>query len=307
MRKCSTAKIVYTAIEFVDIAGLVKGASKGEGLGNKFLSHIREVDAVVHVVRCFEDQNITHVSGNIDPVRDIEIINLELIFADMDTLTRRIEKTQTAAKSGDKKYLEELAVLRKLYQTLEKGLPARMANLNENEYDVAKSLFLLTFKPVIYCANINEGGESAYVESVRQYAAKENSGVIALCAALEEELSQLDDEERELFFAELGIAESGLDKLTKACYDLLGLISFLTAGEKESRAWRIKKGTKAPQAAGVIHSDFERGFIRAEVIDYPSLLECGSFAAAKAKGKLRSEGKDYVIKDGDVVEFRFNV
>ena len=298
---------MYTAIEFVDIAGLVKGASKGEGLGNKFLSHIREVDAVVHVVRCFEDQNITHVSGNIDPVRDIEIINLELIFADMDTLTRRIEKTQTAAKSGDKKYLEELAVLRKLYQTLEKGLPARMANLNENEYDVAKSLFLLTFKPVIYCANINEGGESAYVESVRQYAAKENSGVIALCAALEEELSQLDDEERELFFAELGIAESGLDKLTKACYDLLGLISFLTAGEKESRAWRIKKGTKAPQAAGVIHSDFERGFIRAEVIDYPSLLECGSFAAAKAKGKLRSEGKDYVIKDGDVVEFRFNV
>ena len=286
---------------------MVKGASKGEGLGNKFLSHIREVDAVVHVVRCFEDQNITHVSGNIDPVRDIEIINLELIFADMDTLTRRIEKTQTAAKSGDKKYLEELAVLRKLYQTLEKGLPARMANLNENEYDVAKSLFLLTFKPVIYCANINEGGESAYVESVRQYAAKENSGVIALCAALEEELSQLDDEERELFFAELGIAESGLDKLTKACYDLLGLISFLTAGEKESRAWRIKKGTKAPQAAGVIHSDFERGFIRAEVIDYPSLLECGSFAAAKAKGKLRSEGKDYVIKDGDVVEFRFNV
>lgn len=303
----NSKKIVYTAIEFVDIAGLVKGASKGEGLGNKFLSHIREVDAVVHVVRCFEDQNITHVSGNIDPVRDIEIINLELIFADMDTLTRRIEKTQTAAKSGDKKYLEELAVLRKLYQTLEKGLPARMANLNENEYDVAKSLFLLTFKPVIYCANINEGGESTYVESVRQYAAKENSGVIALCAALEEELSQLDDEERELFFAELGIAESGLDKLTKACYDLLGLISFLTAGEKESRAWRIKKGTKAPQAAGVIHSDFERGFIRAEVIDYPSLLECGSFAAAKAKGKLRSEGKDYVIKDGDVVEFRFNV
>ena len=305
----NSKKLIYSTIEFVDIAGLVKGASKGEGLGNKFLSHIREVDAIVHVVRCFEDENITHVNGKVDPLDDIETINLELIFADMDTLKKRIEKTTCNLKTGDKKFGIELEILKKLYATLEKGLPARMTELSEFEYEFALSLYLLTFKPVIYCANIAEGEEeeNEMVKKVKSYAQKEKSGVIAVCASLEEELALLEEEERTLFLEELGIKENGLDKLVKACYSLLGLISFLTAGEKESRAWRIVQGTKAPQAAGTIHSDFERGFIRAEVIDYETLMELGSFVNAKAKGKIRSEGKDYIIKDGDVVEFRFNV
>ena len=299
---------VYTTIEFVDIAGLVKGASKGEGLGNKFLSHIREVDAIVHVVRCFEDENVTHVDGKIDPIRDIETINLELIFSDMDTLNRRIEKTKTAAKGGDKKYKEELEILAKVDAALQAGKPARAADLTDEEREYVDSLFLLTTKKVVYVANVEEGGEqNDYVKAVEEYAKKEGSEVVPLCVKLEEELSELDDDERAMFMEELGMKESGLDKLVKKSYDLLGLISYLTAGEKETRAWTITKGTKAPQAAGKIHSDFEKGFIRAEVVDYETLLECGSYTAAKEKGKVRSEGKDYVFKDGDVVLFRFNV
>ena len=299
---------VYTTIEFVDIAGLVKGASKGEGLGNKFLSHIREVDAIVHVVRCFEDENVTHVDGKIDPIRDIETINLELIFSDMDTLSRRIDKTKTAAKGGDKKYKEELEILAKVDAALQAGKPARAADLTDEEREYVDSLFLLTTKKVVYVANVEEGGEqNDYVKAVEEYAKNEGSEVVPLCVKLEEELSELDDDERAMFMEELGMKESGLDKLVKKSYDLLGLISFLTAGEKETRAWTIEKGTKAPQAAGKIHSDFEKGFIRAEVVDYETLLECGSYNAAKEKGKVRSEGKDYVFKDGDVVLFRFNV
>lgn len=299
---------VYTAIEFVDIAGLVKGASKGEGLGNKFLSHIREVDAIVHVVRCFEDENITHVDGSIDPIRDIETISLELIFADMDMLERRIDRTKSAMKSGDKKYVAELELLNRIYATLESGKPARSMSFTKDEEEFVNSLFLLTMKKVIYVANVAEGGENCEnVKKVAEYAKAENSEVIALCVKLEEELSELDDEDRAMFMEELGMTESGLDKLVKKCYSLLGLISFLTAGEKETRAWTITEGTKAPQAAGKIHSDFERGFIRAEIVDYNTLIECGSYNAAKEKGKMRSEGKDYVMKDGDVVVFRFNV
>lgn len=299
---------VYTTIEFVDIAGLVKGASKGEGLGNKFLSHIREVDAIVHVVRCFDDENVTHVDGCVNPVRDIETINLELIFADMETLSRRIDKTKTAMKSGDKKYREELDILLKIDAALQQGLPARSVEFTKDEKDFVDSLFLLSSKKVIYCANVSEGEEdNDYVKAVKEYAEKEGSETVVLCVKLEEELSELDDEEKAMFMEELGIKESGLDKLVKKCYSLLGLISFLTAGEKETRAWTIEKGTKAPQAAGKIHSDFEKGFIRAEVVDYDTLIECGSYASAKEKGKVRSEGKDYVFKDGDVVLFRFNV
>lgn len=299
---------VYTTIEFVDIAGLVKGASKGEGLGNKFLSHIREVDAIVHVVRCFDDENVTHVDGCVNPVRDIETINLELIFADMETLSRRIDKTKTAMKSGDKKYREELDILLKIDAALQQGLPARSVEFTKDEKDFVDSLFLLSSKKVIYCANVSEGEEdNDYVKAVKEYAEKEGSETVVLCVKLEEELSELDDEEKAMFMEELGIKESGLDKLVKKCYSLLGLISFLTAGEKETRAWTIEKGTKAPQAAGKIHSDFEKGFIRAEVVDYDTLIECGNYASAKEKGKVRSEGKDYVFKDGDVVLFRFNV
>ena len=299
---------VYTTIEFVDIAGLVKGASKGEGLGNKFLSHIREVDAIVHVVRCFDDENITHVDGKIDPVRDIETINLELIFSDMDALSRRIDKTKTAMKSGDKKYKEELDILMRIDAALQEGKPVRSMEFTKEEKEFVDGLFLLSSKPVIYCANVSEGGEdNDYVKAVTEYAKNEGSEVVALCVKLEEELSELPDDEKEMFMEELGIKESGLDKLVKKCYSLLGLISFLTAGEKETRAWTIEKGTKAPQAAGKIHSDFEKGFIRAEVVDYDTLMECGSYNAATEKGKVRSEGKDYVFKDGDVVLFRFNV
>ncbi|HIU82410.1 MAG TPA: redox-regulated ATPase YchF [Candidatus Faecicola pullistercoris] len=303
-------KITPTTLEFVDIAGLVKGASKGEGLGNKFLSHIREVDAIVHVVRCFEDANITHVDGSINPLRDIETINLELIFADMESLERRIAKAKTSAKGGDRKYLEEAEFMEKLYAHLESGKPVRTYDLSDDKKEAVKGYFLLTAKPVIYVANVGEDdvdGGNGYVDEVRKAAAAEGSEVIAVCARLEEELASLDGEEKKAFLAELGIKESGLDKIVTASYRLLGLISYLTAGEKETRAWTIEKGTKAPQAAGKIHSDFERGFIRAEIVDYKTLLELGSFNAAKAAGKVRSEGKDYVMQEDDVVLFRFNV
>lgn len=301
-------KITPTTLEFVDIAGLVKGASKGEGLGNKFLSHIREVDAIVHVVRCFDDENIIHVEGTVDPVRDMETINLELIFADLETLDRRIAKAQSMLKA-DKRYAEDAERLDKMKAWLEAGKPLRSLPMDEEFKAFADEQFLLTGKPVIYVANVDESGlgGNAYTERVTAEAAKEGAECVVLCAKLEEDLSELDDEERAMFMEEYGLKESGLDKLVKASYKLLGLISYLTAGEKETRAWTIVKGTKAPQAAGKIHSDFEKGFIRAEIVDYETLLECGSFAAAKEKGKVRSEGKDYVMRENDVVLFRFNV
>lgn len=301
-------KITPTTLEFVDIAGLVKGASKGEGLGNKFLSHIREVDAVVHVVRCFDDENIIHVDGSVDPLRDMETINLELIFADLETLERRIAKAQSMLKA-DKKYAEDADRLDRMKAWLESGKPLRSMPMDEEFKAFSEEQFLLTSKPVIYVANVDESGiaGNAYTEKVREAAAAEGAECIVLCAKLEEDLSELDDEERVMFMSEYGLEESGLDKLVKASYKLLGLISYLTAGEKETRAWTIVKGTKAPQAAGKIHSDFEKGFIRAEIVDYETLLECGSFAAAKEKGKVRSEGKDYVMRENDVVLFRFNV
>lgn len=306
----NSKKVTPTFLEFVDIAGLVKGASHGEGLGNKFLSHIREVDAIVHVVRCFDNENITHVDGSVDPVRDIETINLELIFADMESLSKRIAKARSSAKGGDKKFVKEAEFLEVIYNELESGKPIRMMSFTEEEQEYVNSLFLLTTKPVIYCANISEdeiGTENDYVKAVKEYVKSENAEVIVLSARIEEELAGLDNDERVMFAEELGITESGLDKLVSACYKLLGLISYLTAGEKETRAWTIEKGTKAPQAAGKIHSDFEKGFIRAEIVDYKTLLELGSYNNAKEKGKVRSEGKEYVIQDGDVVLFRFNV
>ena len=301
-------KITPTTLEFVDIAGLVRGASKGEGLGNKFLSHIREVDAVVHVVRCFDDENIIHVDGSVDPVRDMETINLELVFADLETLERRIGKAQTMLKA-DKKYAEDVDRLEKMKAWLESGKPLRSMAVDEDFKAFMDEQFLLTVKPVIYVANVDESGlgGNAYTEKVKEAAAAEGAECVVLCAKLEEDLGALDDEEREMFMQEYGLEESGLDKLVKASYKLLGLISYLTAGEKETRAWTIVKGTKAPQAAGKIHSDFEKGFIRAEIVDYETLLECGSFAATKEKGKVRSEGKDYVMQENDVVLFRFNV
>lgn len=308
----NTKKIVQTAIEFYDIAGLVKGASKGEGLGNKFLGHIREVEAIVHVVRCFEDSNIVHVDGKIDPLNDIETINLELIFSDLELLDRRIQKTQKNLK-GDKSLQKELDILNKVHAFLETGKSARAMELDDDEREFVKNLDLLSFKPVIYAANVSEdeaaGAEdNDMVKQVREFAATEGSDVIVICARLEEEISQLDDEEKAMFLEELGIKESGLDKLVKASYRLLNLISFLTAGEQECRAWTIINGTKAPQAAGKIHSDFEKGFIRAETIAYDKLMECdGSLATAREKGLIRSEGKDYVVKDGDVMNFLFNV
>lgn len=311
-RMSNSEKIVPTTIEFIDIAGLVKGASKGEGLGNKFLSHIREVDAIVHVVRCFEDSNIVHVDGSVNPVRDAETINFELIFADIETLDRRIERTQKMLKSGDKKYQIELDVYQKIKENLEKGLPARSLSFDNEELPIVKQLFLLTSKPVIYVGNVSEEGiknpeDNKYYLQLKEMAQKEGAEVIAVCARIEEEMSSLDDKEKEEFLNLLGIEEAGLSKLIKASYRLLGLISFLTTGPKETRAWTIVKGTKAPQAAGKIHSDFERGFIRAEVISYEELVKCGSYAVARDKGLIRSEGKDYVIQDGDVVVFRFNV
>ena len=305
-------KVTPTTIEFLDIAGLVRGASKGEGLGNKFLSHIREVDAIVHVVRCFDDNDIVHVEGSVDPARDIETINLELIFADIEVIEKRIDKTRKQMKSGDKKYQIELNLLERIKETLENGKPVRSMTFEPDEAEYVDHLFLLTSKPVLYCANVSEDGISSieqnpYVAKVKEIADSENSEVITICAKIEEEIAQLDDEEKQMFLEELGLKESGLDKLIKASYKLLGLISFLTAGETEVRAWTIVKGTKAPQAAGKIHSDFERGFIRAEVVAYEDLVRCGSIAAAKEQGLVRSEGKDYVMKDGDVSLFRFNV
>ena len=309
----NSKKITPAFIRFVDIAGLVKGASKGEGLGNKFLSHIREVDAIVHVVRCFEDPNVTHVSDRIDPENDMETINLELILADMETVGNRLDKARSLFKTGEKKYKEEADVLERVEKTLESGKPVRSMVLSEEDREYVDKLMLLTAKPMLYAANISEKDIAVapeklpMVAAVMKRAAEEGSEVIVVSAKVEEELASLPEEEKNIFFEELGIKESGLDKLVRAGYKLLGLISYLTAGEKETRAWTIKEGTKAPQAAGKIHSDFEKGFIRAEIVPYETLLECGNYNNAKEKGKVRSEGKDYVIKDGDVVLFRFNV
>lgn len=303
-------KITPAVIEFVDIAGLVRGAYKGEGLGNRFLSHIREVDAIVHVVRCFEDENIVHVDGSVNPVRDMETINVELIFADLDTVEKRLDRSLKNAKSGDKKFRDEAALLKRMKQCLEAGLPVRSLELDASESDIAREMFLLTMKPVIYVANISEGEiriKTPAVESLFAQAEKEGAEAMTICARVEEEITELDPEEKAQFIEELGIGESGLDKLVKACYRLLGLISFLTAGPKEVRAWTIVKGTHAPQAAGKIHSDFERGFIRAETIHYDTLMQHGSMQACREKGLIRSEGKEYVIRDGDIVLFRFNV
>ena len=305
-------KLTRAFIEFVDIAGLVKGASKGEGLGNKFLANIRECDAIVHVVRCFEDANITHVDGSVDPIRDIETINLELIFSDIEMMERRIDRTKKAMK-GDKSLAKELELLERIKAVLEEGRPARVLDFTEDETAIVKDLFLISMKPVIYAANVAENDfaegleNNDFVNKVKEFAASENSEVMPVSAKIEEEIAQLEGEEKAMFLEELGMSESGLDRLIKASYTLLGLISYLTAGEPEVRAWTITNGTKAPQAAGKIHSDFERGFIRAEVVHYNDLMECGSMAAAKDKGLVRSEGKEYVMKDGDIVLFRFNV
>ena len=309
----NSAKTTPAVIEFVDIAGLVKGASKGEGLGNKFLSHIREVDAIVHVVRCFEDPNVVHVDGSVDPVRDIETINLELIFSDLEILERRIAKT-TKSLMGNKSLKKELDVLKKLQEGLEKGICARMIPFDDpDDAAFVDTLDLLTSKPVLYAANVSEddladdGASNKNVQAVREYAAKDGSEVFVLCAKIEEEISELDNDEKEEFLSALGVSSSGLDRLIKASYKLLGLISYLTSGPDETRAWTIKNGTKAPQAAGKIHTDFERGFIRAEVVAFDDLDRLGSMTAAKEQGLVRSEGKEYVVKDGDVILFRFNV
>lgn len=305
-------KTTYTYIEFFDIAGLVKGASSGEGLGNKFLSHIREVDAIIHVVRCFDDENIVHVDAQIDPLKDIETINLELILSDIEILQRRIDKTRKAAKSGDKKTKDELAFYESLSAHLENEDPARSFEIvNDEQMDLYKDLFLITAKPVLYAANISEeeiaDSNNKYIDIVRKHADGENAELIVVCAKIEEEISKLPDDEKMEYLDLLGLKESGLDKLIKASYKLLGLISFLTAGEPEVRAWTIGMGTKAPQAAGKIHSDFERGFIRAEILPFDTLMELGTYSAAREKGLVRSEGKEYVMKDGDIVLFRFNV
>lgn len=304
---------VPAVIEFVDIAGLVKGASKGEGLGNQFLSHIREVDAIVHVVRCFEDTNIIHVDGSVDPARDIETINLELIFADIEVIDKRLAKGIKGA-INNKDLAKEVELLKKLKAFLEEGKPAKnYVPEDDDEKEILASLCLLTSKPVIFAANVKEddladdGASNPHVESVRKFAEEDGDGVFVVSAEIEQELSELDDEEKKEFLEELGVTKSGLEKLIVASYDLLGLMSFLTAGPKETRAWTIRKGTKAPQAAGKIHSDFERGFIRAEIVNYDNLVACGSFNAAKEKGLVRSEGKEYVVQDGDVILFRFNV
>lgn len=305
-------KFTPATLEFVDIAGLVKGASKGEGLGNKFLSNIREVDAIVHVVRCFEDENIVHVDGNIDPVRDIETINLELIFSDIEIVSRRTDKTKKQAK-GDKSLLAELDVLEKLLPHLEAGNSARSFETDEDGSAFIKSLDLLSYKPVIYAANLSEDDymsgidEHPQLKKVEEYAKNNSSAVFPICAKIEEDLSDMDDDDKQMFLNELGLECSGLDRIIKTSYSLLGLISYLTAGKPEVRAWTISEGTKAPQAAGKIHTDFEKGFIRAEVIAFDDLMECKTMAAAKEKGLVRQEGKEYVMKDGDIVLFRFNV
>ena len=304
-------KVTHAVIEFVDIAGLVKGASKGEGLGNKFLSHIREVDSIAQVVRCFEDPNVVHVDGSIDPLRDIETINLELIFADIETIDKRLDKARKNLKA-DKKYQAEIDVLEKLKAALEAGQTARTVKLSDEENELIKDAFLLTIKPTLYIANVSEEQLSSVdsdenVKKVVEFAKKENAEVIPLCVKIEEELASIDGEEKQEMLEMMGLSESGLDKVIKSSYDLLGLMSFLTAGEPEVRAWTIKKGTKAPDAAGKIHSDIQRGFIRAEIVSYDDLMREGSMNAVKEKGLLRSEGKDYIMQDGDIVLFRFNV
>ena len=306
-------KVTPAVIEFVDIAGLVKGASKGEGLGNQFLANIREVDAIVHVVRCFEDPNVIHVDGSINPLRDIETIELELIFSDLEILERRISKVSRSARN-DKGAAKELTVLEKLKSHLEEGKPVKTLEFeDEDEEAMVSGYNLLTQKPVIFAANVSEddladdGASNPFVQEVREYAAGQNSEVFVICAQIEQEIAELDDDEKKMFLEDLGLQESGLEKLIKASYRLLGLLSYLTAGEHETRAWTIRQGTKAPQAAGKIHTDFERGFIKAEVVNYQDLLDCGSYAGAREKGLVRMEGKDYVVKDGDVILFRFNV
>ncbi len=307
-----SAKTTPAIIEFVDIAGLVRGASKGEGLGNQFLSHIREVDAIVHVVRCFEDDDIIHVDGSVDPLRDIETINLELIFSDIEMLERRKAKVAKQAK-GDKSLVAELDMIEKVKTALEDGLRSKNMELDDEEKALLESFQLLSSKPVIYAANVveedlaNDGADNENVAKVREYAKEQGEQVFVVCAKIEEEIASLDEEEKQMFLEELGLTSAGLDRLIAASYDLLGLISYLTAGPTESRAWTIERGTLAPQAAGKIHSDFERGFIRAEVVAYDDLIACGSYTAAKEKGLVRSEGKEYEMKDGDVVLFRFNV
>ncbi|MBM3702290.1 MAG: redox-regulated ATPase YchF [Actinobacteria bacterium] len=306
-------KVIPSTIEFVDIAGLVKGASKGEGLGNRFLSHIREVDAIIHVVRCFKDENVSHVYSDIDPVRDVEVVNLELILADLESLEKRIDKAHRMAKSGEKKYVTEYELLRRVKEELLKGIPLRNMEFSGEERIIIGELFLLSGKPVIYAANVDETDLGKNIEDLTdvkklwQYASKEKSEVMIVSAKIEEEIMQLDPRERELFMKELGIPLSGMDRLIKACYRLLGLVSFLTIKLPEVRAWTIKKGTRAPEAAGKIHTDFQKGFICVEVIDYNTLVDVGSYTAAKEKGLVRREGKDYIMKDGDVALFKFNV
>ena len=308
----NTKKITPAILEVVDIAGLVKGASKGEGLGNKFLSHIREVDAIIHVVRCFENAKIIHVEGSINPIRDVEEINLELILSDLESVTKRLEKSAKSLRNGDKKLALEVELLNKLKALLEDEKPVRSYNATADEQELIKGFFLITSKPVIYCANISEISstntqEAENVNKLKELASKENSEVIVVSAKMEEELCLLEDDEKELFKEELGITSFGLDKLVVAGYNVLGLISYLTAGEQECRAWTITNGTKAPQAAGKIHTDFEKGFIKAEVVSYNDLVELGNYNLAREKGLVRIEGKEYVVKDGDVVYFRFNV
>jgi ribosome-binding ATPase len=305
-------RIVPTAFEFVDIAGLVAGASRGEGLGNKFLGHIREVDAIVHVVRCFENGDITHVSGTVDPIRDIEIIELELVLADLESVQRRLDRAKKNLKSGDKRYAIESQALARIEAELADGKPARLVELSDEEQEVLRDLHLLTTKPILYVANVGEDditddSSNPHVQSVRERAQNENAEVVVVCAQLEAEIAELEGEDREAFLSDLGLSESGLDKLIRSAYHLLGLYTYFTAGEPEVRAWTIRKGTKAPQAAAVIHTDFERGFIRAEVVGYTDLVQSGSYTAAREAGKLRLEGKDYVVQDGDVMHFRFNV
>ena len=305
-------RIVPTAFEFVDIAGLVKGASKGEGLGNKFLANIREVDAICHVVRCFQDENITHVSGKIDPLGDIETINLELILADIDSVDRRIDRSRKNMKGGDKKYTQEVECLERIKEALYNDQPARSVEISEEERSLIRDLHLLTMKPVLYAANVSEGeaanaDNNPFVQQVREFAAKEGAEVVPISAKVESEIAELEGEDRELFLEELGLTESGLDRLIRAAYKLLGLQTYFTAGVQEVRAWTIRRGTKAPQAAAVIHTDFERGFIRAEVVGYDDLVGSGSMNVAKEKGLTRLEGKDYIVQDGDVMHFRFNV
>ena len=305
-------RIVPTAFEFVDIAGLVKGASKGEGLGNKFLAHIREVDAIVHVVRCFEDENVTHVSGTIDPINDIETINLELILSDIESIEKRIERNRKNLKNGDKKFAAELELLERIKEALYNDKPARSVELSDEERLIIKEIPLLTMKQIVYAANVSEAEagnaeNNPYVLKVREDAALEGAEVVAISAKVESEIAELEGEDKEMFLQELGLTESGLNRLIRAAYKLLGLNTYFTAGVQEVRAWTIRKGTKAPQAAAVIHTDFERGFIRAEVVSYNDLVNAGSMNAAREKGQLRLEGKDYVVADGDVMHFRFNV